>query len=303
MKKILIFLILFASFAFSFEEISERDFANLTPKERKDLALAQQWINRQTTTSTGTNGEVTFLFGQAMPSIVTAPLRLTNITLEEGEVVKDIQLGDSARWILSLSSSGENPQTSHVVVKPTDTDLQTTLNIMTDRRIYVINLVSENKKYMPVVKFAYADQITNTMKAYREQLAKKSQERNFSLPDSDAPVNTESLNFEYAIKGNTSFTPIRVYDNNEKTYIQLPKNVKFYEAPVLMVLNGKESQLVNYRLKNDTYVVDGLFDQAILIADVGSKQKKVTITKKNSKNNRQVVDNVLYDLSLAKERK
>ncbi|WP_349826477.1 hypothetical protein ABHM94_00160 (plasmid) [Campylobacter jejuni] len=43
-----------------------------------------------------------------MPSIVTAPLRLTDISLEPGEVIKDVQIGDSIRWAISLSISGKN---------------------------------------------------------------------------------------------------------------------------------------------------------------------------------------------------
>ncbi|PCG51972.1 P-type conjugative transfer protein TrbG, partial [Escherichia coli] len=80
-KLILIPAILGATMAFGFNEI-ERDFANLTDKEKKDLAIAQKWIDEKTTTIPGKNGEVIYLFGKSMPSIVTAPLRLTNISLE-----------------------------------------------------------------------------------------------------------------------------------------------------------------------------------------------------------------------------
>ncbi|EOI4381721.1 TrbG/VirB9 family P-type conjugative transfer protein, partial [Campylobacter jejuni] len=130
--------------------LNERDFSNLTPKEKKDLAIAQKWINSKTTTIQGNNGEVIFLFGESMPSIVTAPLRLTDIALEPGEVIKDVQIGDSIRWAVSLSVSGEEPYLiSHIIIKPTDKNLQTTMNIMTNKRVYRLNLISEAKKFMP----------------------------------------------------------------------------------------------------------------------------------------------------------
>ncbi|EHF5883827.1 P-type conjugative transfer protein TrbG, partial [Campylobacter coli] len=120
MKKIILLGSLIASSLIA-NNLNERDFANLTPKEKKDLAIAQKWINSKTTTIQGNNGEVIFLFGESMPSIVTAPLRLTDIALEPGEVIKDVQIGDSIRWAVSLSISGEEPYLiSHIIVKPTD---------------------------------------------------------------------------------------------------------------------------------------------------------------------------------------
>lgn len=37
--------------------------------------------------------------------------------------------------------------------------------------------------------------------------------------------------------------------------------------------------MVNYRLQGDRYIVDALFDKAMLIAGVGSRQRRVTITR------------------------
>ena len=43
--------------------------------------------------------------------------------------------------------------------------------------------------------------------------------------------------------------------------------------------DGKE-QLVNYRVRNDYFIVDRLFDRAALILGVGSSQEKVTISRR-----------------------
>ncbi|MFH5265055.1 P-type conjugative transfer protein TrbG, partial [Campylobacter coli] len=56
--------------------------------------------------------------------------------------------------------------------------------------------------------------------------------------------------------------------------------------------------IVNHRLKYDTFIVDRLFNKAILLSNVGSKQEKITITKHSNKANQDIVNNVLYDLSL-----
>src|SRR5215475_8197750 len=52
----------------------------------------------------------------------------------------------------------------------------------------------------------------------------------------------------------------------QKTYVQMNPSVKNREAPALVVIgsDGKQ-EMVNYRVKNDIYIVDRLFDRAALI--------------------------------------
>ena len=84
----------------------------------------------------------------------------------------------------------------------------------------------------------------------------------------------------------------------------MAKNLKFYEAPALMLLDSKnKEEVVNYRVKQDMYIVDRLFNKAILLSGVGKNQQKIIITKKSNKANQEIIDNVLYDLSLAKDKK
>ena len=40
-----------------------------------------------------------------------------------------------------------------------------------------------------------------------------------------------------------------------------------------------ETAMVNYRLQGDRYIVDTVFDKAILIAGAGRTQDKITITR------------------------
>lgn len=304
MKKLILMSSLIASFLIADE--FGRDFENLTEKEKKDLEIAQKWVNAKTTTIAGNNGDVVFLYGESMPSIVTSPLRLTNIALQPGEVIKDVQIGDSIRWVISLSLSGEEPNiTSHVIVKPVDKNLQTTLNIMTNRRVYKLNLVSQAKDFMPSIAFNYTSDIVNTLENYKQQMKEKSESKNFYKikEENEIPSNVESLDFAYSVDGDTEFKPLRIYNDGLKTYIQMPKNLKFYEAPVLMILDknddkAESKQLVNYRLKLDTFIVDRLFNKAVLISNVGDKQEKIIITKQSNKANQEIVENVLYDLSL-----
>ncbi|HAT8721630.1 TPA: P-type conjugative transfer protein TrbG, partial [Legionella pneumophila] len=47
----------------------------------------------------------------------------------------------------------------------------------------------------------------------------------------------------------------------------------------LGLFKKSESVMVNYRLQGCRYIVDGVFDKAILVIGSGSSQEKITITR------------------------
>jgi type IV secretion system protein VirB9 len=49
--------------------------------------------------------------------------------------------------------------------------------------------------------------------------------------------------------------------------------------PTLMIDSSGKTELVNFRVDGNRYVVDRLFDKGVLILGIGKKQKKVTITR------------------------
>jgi type IV secretion system protein TrbG len=66
----------------------------------------------------------------------------------------------------------------------------------------------------------------------------------------------------------------------------MPASMSQSEAPILLVVRkdgglftDEESVQVNYRLQGNRYIVDSIFDKAILVAGVGSSQDRVTIQK------------------------
>ena len=93
-----------------------------------------------------------------------------------------------------------------------------------------------------------------------------------------AAVDPGQLNFSYKISGpQMPWKPVRAFDDGTHVYIQMPAGMKASEAPALMVAAGSGSQMVNYRVRGDYYVVDRLFDQAVLVAGVGRQQDRETI--------------------------
>lgn len=231
-------------------------------------------------------GFVVFPYGERQPILYCKPLRVCNIQLEAGEVVLNIAMGDSERWIASKMESGpENARQAHVVVKPTEFDLSTNLVITTDRRVYHLGLISSQEEtggYFRSVRFYYPQDTiqrwTDAASAAREG-ARKERERNVArLP----LVSPEGLNFGYRIEGDrVPWRPVQAFDDGTRVFIQMPGAMSATEAPALFVQagGGKDQALVNYRLRGRYFVVDKLFSEAVLVLGVGGKQQRVTVSR------------------------
>jgi type IV secretion system protein VirB9 len=66
---------------------------------------------------------------------------------------------------------------------------------------------------------------------------------------------------------------VQVFDDGRRTFVRFPPTMLVREAPALFVLRDKETQLVNYRMKGDFYVVDRLIDSAEL--RVGQQDQEI----------------------------
>ena len=254
----------------------------LTPKENTGVAIANRYAAARQMPVEGNNGAVVFLYGSTLPSVVCAPLYVCDIALQPGEVVTGVNIGDGVRWKVSPSVSGTGTdKVTHVLVKPTDSGLTTDLVISTDRRIYTIKLVSTPHKWMPLVSFNYPDDLQHEWANYEQQQA--NYQATNVLPSGQ---NLASLDFNYSLGGDDpSWKPLRVYSDGSKTYIQMPPTVSSADLPALVALgrggglfSSAPTQIVNYRIEGNTYVVDKVLARAELISGVGGDQERVTIT-------------------------
>lgn len=198
--------------------------------------------------------------------------------LEPGEQINNISIGDSARWLVEPAVTGAGvAEVQHIILKPMDVGLETSLIVTTNRRTYHFRLKSLKTQYMPKVSFIYPDAVQARFLALKERQTEE-KEKN-TIPETQEYLG--NLDFAYRISGSAPWKPVRVYNDGVKTIIQMPPKMKQTEAPSLLVLNGDEEVMVNYRLQGDRFIIDQLFDKAILIAGVGSKQTKITITRGN----------------------
>ena len=258
----------------------------LTAPEREALRIAKKWGAGSATgikPVVGANGAVRFIYGAQQPSIVCAVLQVCDVALQPGELVNSIHLGDTARWTVEPAITGSGAaETQHLIIKPMDVGLETSLVVTTNRRTYHIKLRSHRTEYMPQVAFTYPDDALAKWDAIRTREEREREAQ--TMPQTGEYLG--NLSFDYDVSGATRWKPVRVYNDGRKTIIEMPSAMEQTEAPTLLVvrkdgglLTDAETVLVNYRVQGDRYIVDTIFDKAILIAGVGSSQDRVTITR------------------------
>jgi type IV secretion system protein VirB9 len=196
----------------------------------------------------------------ALYQLYAAVNQVTDVALEGGERLVSVSAGDTVRWVVGDTTSGEGKEAQvHILVKPVGADLETNLVITTDRRTYHLEMRSSDKTYMASVSWTYpAAELVSLRKQRDEAAASLS-----SIADSG--VNIDQLRFRYRIEGDAPWKPRQVFDDGAKVYIQFPSGLAQSEAPPLFVIgpDGK-SALVNYRVRGATYIVDRLFAAAEL---------------------------------------
>jgi type IV secretion system protein TrbG len=67
------------------------------------------------------------------------------------------------------------------------------------------------------------------------------------------------------------------FDDGAHVYIQMPPSMKTADAPALLIAASGGNQMVNYRVRGNYYVVDRLFDNAVMVAGVGREQDHVSV--------------------------
>ncbi len=227
---------------------------------------------------------IQYPYGLTEAVVTCQPLRVCDIELEAGEEVMNVSLGDSTRWLASPAFSGDrDTMTPHVLVKPTELGIATNAVITTSRRTYYLALVSPAKPatHARRVKFYYPhDLVQQANGVFRAKATERRRDQETTVARLSR-VAVDSLNFNYQVDGpNVPWKPVRVFDDGTHVYIQMPEAMRVTEAPALLVhTRTGDTALVNYRLRQQYYVVDKLFDTAVLVVGVGTHQERVTIRR------------------------
>jgi len=272
---------------------------SLSNQEQLALKIAKDWQSGKADKSIkpikGSDGTINFVYGANQTPIVCAPMQICDVALQDGELVNTINLGDSSRWIVEPAITGEGAnQITHLIIKPLDVGLTTSLMVATNRRSYHLQLKSHRTQYMPKVAFMYpADALAKWTAIKQNQDLQQAQiNASNELKRQDFTIKKTGeylgdLDFNYKITGKADFKPIRVYNDGVKTILEMPKTMPQDDAPSIMVINkegglftSEQTKAVVYRVHGTRFVVDGVFRQMILVTGVGRNQKRITITRK-----------------------
>jgi type IV secretion system protein TrbG len=222
-------------------------------------------------------GFIRFPFGLSQPVVQCRADTLCDIELEPGEEVLDLGAADTVRWQFQLLREGPvEHRTVHVLIKPQDAiPMQTGLVIGTNRRVYRVKIQSGGAATVNV-KFYYPADTVQRFNEQQTQRAAAAAPTVAKLPD----VSIEDLHQNYAISGSAPFRPTWVADDGKRTYLKMPEGISATSAPALYVErpNG-EKAIVNYTARLPYYVVQGLFERALLQVGTGKDAQRVMIRR------------------------
>ena len=199
----------------------------------------------------------------------------TIIQLEPGEeVLETPYISEADVWRMSYGFGKENGVSVPLFfIKPDYSGLTSTLSIVTDRRVYMLELKSYKDHYMPYVQWVYPSQTPEG----RQSLAEW--ENTKRIIEEYTGENAENLSFDYKIKSSRNkpvWIPVLVYDDGRKTFIVLDKKSLHMTIPT--VFKGKR-EIVNKEVRKNIIVINELIEKVTL----REGKEKVTITKKKSR--------------------
>lgn len=260
---------LFCSSYSAFADNVELDDRDLKTLSKLDLLDAKQVAG-----TAYKAGLVTFAYGSGIPTVVCALLELTDLAFEKGESILSVQLGDSVRWNIESAISGSaNDSVEHLIVKPLEAGLKTSMLITTDRRTYHIRLKSTEADFMPAVVFSYPNSLklpskkhygddsylqytsnydsnedhndyseTNSSLKYYSSVQNVSYEGN-SRPALNVAAtyndSTQRRNYNYSVDGDSKIIPQNVYDDGKRTFIVMNNPINLSYLPVLQEISSE----------------------------------------------------------------
>ena len=199
--------------------------------------------------------------------VYVTPDFVTMIKFEPDENIVAVIGGDNTNFEMEQEFGGSD-NSIYLFIRPTDIDITSNVNVMTNKRIYMFNLYSTLEIFNPLVKFNYPA-AGNVMKA----TVGRNGNRLNNTPDNKngIMVDIDKMDSNYSISNrNLPFAPKQVFTDGVKTIIIMPKDIQ--EAPVIMVkgVGSKEFEVVNFEYEFNKIIVHRRITEAVL--KLGNKQ-------------------------------
>lgn len=219
----------------------------INPGPEKKINYTQDAINSQ--------GRSTMVFAYAPDQLYKVYCRagyLTDMAFKKGEKIAFVGGGDTTAWAVNSTTVDGVP---HLYVKPTVETSTTNLIVTTDKRSYQIILTTDNQFYNPMIRWTYEgdEHIANLLKQEKEE---KTVIGNLSA------VSYDALDFDYKVTGKANTKPSMVFSDGEKTMLKFSKMPKKMPAVFVRTKGHKGVQLVNFKIKDNFYIIDSVVDEA-----------------------------------------
>lgn len=218
----------------------------VNPGANKQVGYTQDAINSQ--------GNSTMVFAYYPDQIYKIYCRkgyLTDLAFKKGETIKFVGGGDTAGWMVNNTEVDGVP---HLYIKPVVDVSTTNLIITTNKRSYQL-LINTSDWYNPMVRWTYGaeDKEANLIKQQKEE----------RITTGNIKGNVETLDFDYKVDGKGK-KPTMIFSDGEQTYIKF-ESAPSKKIPLFVREKGKKQMaLVNYRIKDNYYIVEKVFDTAQL---------------------------------------
>lgn len=193
--------------------------------------------------------------------VYAAPGFISDVQLKPGEQITGITIGDAISWSVETRLGAD--KTWHVYVKPLQLGVATNMIINTDRHYYSLRLIADSD-YSPVVSWTYPGEAREEYNPQGISLEVES---------------VQDINFDYDVTGKYSWTPETVFDDGAKTYLLLPEGAAARHTPVVFQKRGGLLLNLDYRLVNNTIILDRVCDEIYLVT---SNTERVVIKNEHA---------------------
>jgi type IV secretion system protein VirB9 len=171
------------------------------------------------------------------------------VAFADNERIENVAIGDSNSWQVT-----PNKRANLLFVKPLSERARTNMTVVTDRHMYVFDLVaSATAAPFYVLSFTYPNEPKATTQVAGslttdEALAMAAPPKDVAAPD------PARLNFAWRSDGDRRLLPSRIYDDGEATYMSWPTRSSI---PAVLTRNERgEEGAVNYAVRGDVLVLD-----------------------------------------------
>lgn len=247
-------LLSLSSFAATNDNVPEE--TNVKMQVKQIISGKQQAIKRV---------KATFdFYSDSIYDVYVTPDFQTVLKLDPGEDLIDIKNGNSETFNIEQDYGGaDNAQ--YLFITANDLDVTSNIIILTNKRLYLINLYSTLDLFNPIVEFNYPGQkLAETGKGYT--ISQRMQAKKQEVP-------LANLDFNYSISTDKyDFTPTSIYNDGVKTVLSFSNTMQ--EAPVIMVKGAENKyEVVNFEYEKNKIIVHRVIKEAQLI--VGKNKIKI----------------------------